>query len=189
MNIGSRFFLKCIKKEHPEIKMPDSKDQTYSDLQKIINQNPKALHDKGLLQSLLLRSYPNEKRSVRILLSFMECGVVNELQKSGNWISVDLNSSVDLLEDFAMRLADACKKNTGLTEGGIDISLAGFGIGLSGTKTERDAVSKIESLLEYAKKECEIYDYLTKSYRFSAKRHHRCRQADQCHSFHLSLLI
>ena len=78
--------------------------------------------------------------------------VVKELQKSGSWISVDLNSSVDLLEDFAMRLADACKKSTGLTEGGIDISLAGFGIGLSGAKTERDSVSKIESLLEYAKK-------------------------------------
>lgn len=78
--------------------------------------------------------------------------VVKELQKSGNWISVDLNSSVDLLEDFAMRLADACKKSSSLTEGGIDISLAGFGIGLSGVKTERDSVSKIESLLEYAKK-------------------------------------
>ena len=78
--------------------------------------------------------------------------IVKELHKTGNWISVDLNSSVDLLEDFAMRLADACKKNTSLTEGGIDISLAGFGIGVSGSKTERDNVSKIESLLEYAKK-------------------------------------
>lgn len=78
--------------------------------------------------------------------------VVKELLKRGNWISVDLNSSVNLLDDFAMRLADACKKSTNLTEGGIDISLAGFGIGLSGAKTERDSVSKIESLLEYAKK-------------------------------------
>lgn len=78
--------------------------------------------------------------------------VVKELLKEGNWFSVDLNSSVDLLEDFAMRLADACKKNSNLTEGGIDISLAGFGIGLSGSKNERDNVSIIESLLEYAKK-------------------------------------
>ena len=78
--------------------------------------------------------------------------VVKELLSKGNWISVDLNSSVDLLEDFAMRLADACKKTPKLTEGGIDISLAGFGIGLSGSKNERDNVSKIESLLEYAKK-------------------------------------
>ena len=78
--------------------------------------------------------------------------VVKELQKGGNWISVDLNSSVDLLEEFSMRLADACKKSSGFTEGGIDISLAGFGIGLSGAKTERDSVGKIESLLEYAKK-------------------------------------
>ena len=51
-----------------------------------------------------------------------------------------------------MRLADACKKNSNLTEGGIDISLTGFGIGLSGSKNERDNVSKIESLLEYTKK-------------------------------------
>ena len=78
--------------------------------------------------------------------------VVKELLKRGNWISVDLNSSVNLLDDFAMRLADACKRSTNLTEGGIDISLAGFGIGLSGAKTERDSVSKIESLLEYTKK-------------------------------------
>ena len=78
--------------------------------------------------------------------------VVKELIKTGNWISVDLNSSVDLLEDFAMRLSDACKKNSKIKEGGIDISVAGFGIGLSGSKDERDNVSKIESLLEYAKK-------------------------------------
>ena len=102
--------------------------------------------DNPLCQTYLISGLRGSGKTV------LMTSVVKELQKSGNWISADLNSSVNLLDDFAMRLADACKKNSGLTEGGIDISLAGFGIGLSGAKTERDSVSKIESLLEYAKK-------------------------------------
>ena len=54
------------------------------DLKKIINQNPKALHDKSMLQDLLLQSDPNKKRSIRIIISFMECGIVNELLKISN---------------------------------------------------------------------------------------------------------
>ena len=54
------------------------------DLQKIINKNPKALHDKSMLKDLLLHSYPNERRSIRILVSFIECGVVNEILKTSN---------------------------------------------------------------------------------------------------------
>ncbi|WP_407398488.1 ATP-binding protein [Treponema sp.] len=78
--------------------------------------------------------------------------VVKELCATTDWISADLNSTQDLLEDFANRLADSMKKNNLLSEAGIDISIAGFGIGLSGSKQERDSVSKIESLLEQAKK-------------------------------------
>ncbi|MBQ0052497.1 MAG: AAA family ATPase [Treponema sp.] len=78
--------------------------------------------------------------------------IVKELVATGDWISVDLNSAVDLLDDFSKRLGDACKKGSGLSEGGIDISVAGFGVGISGSRVEKDSVSKIESLLEFAKK-------------------------------------
>lgn len=78
--------------------------------------------------------------------------VVKELLSYENWISADLNSTQDLLLEFSNRLADSMKKNNIFSEAGIDISIAGFGLGISGSKSEKDPVSIIENLLELAKK-------------------------------------
>lgn len=78
--------------------------------------------------------------------------VATELQKTGDWIVVDLNPNEDLLHDFAERLKDSSKRLPNYVEKGIDISAFGFGIGIGGTGVERDDVSTIEHLLEYAKK-------------------------------------
>lgn len=78
--------------------------------------------------------------------------VASELQKSGDWIVTDLNSSEDLLHDFSERLKDYSSRIPNYFEKGIDISAFVFGIGIGGTATERDDVSTIEHLLEYAKK-------------------------------------
>ena len=37
------------------------------------------------------------------------CDEEKELLKEKDWITVDLNSTQDLLEDFAMRLVDECR--------------------------------------------------------------------------------
>lgn len=77
--------------------------------------------------------------------------VANELAEDG-WIKVDLNSTQDLLDDFAMRLSDACKTFFNIAEGSLDINVGGFGIGVSGRLNDTDSVGKINQLLNYIKK-------------------------------------
>ena len=77
--------------------------------------------------------------------------VAKELDKTGSWITVDLNSAVDLLDDFAMRLEDSCRSIPNLIDTGFEISFAGFGFGVSG-QPERDSVSKIAAILQHLKK-------------------------------------
>jgi hypothetical protein len=78
--------------------------------------------------------------------------VAKELLETGEWYVVDLNSTQNLLEDLSYRLADVCGKKDELSEAGVNVSLAGFGIGISGKRDEKDAVGRIEALLEYASK-------------------------------------
>lgn len=78
--------------------------------------------------------------------------IEKELAQEKNWIIVDLNSTQDLLEDFAMRLVDSCKKLTDIFKKGFNFSFAGFGIGLNGENQTRDNVSIINELLENLKK-------------------------------------
>jgi phage host-nuclease inhibitor protein Gam len=78
--------------------------------------------------------------------------VAKELAATGEWYVADLNSTQDLLEDLVYRLADACGKKDELSESGMNVSMAGFGLGVSGKRGEKDAVGKIEALLEFAKK-------------------------------------
>ena len=78
--------------------------------------------------------------------------IEKELYQEKDWIIVDLNSTQDLLEDFAMRLVDSCKKLTDIFKKGFNFSFAGFGIGLNGENQPRDNVSVISELLENLKK-------------------------------------
>ncbi len=78
--------------------------------------------------------------------------VEKELIKDKKWIILDLNSTQNLLDDFAMRLIDSCKKMTDVFKKGFNVSVAGFGIGLSGENQKRDSVSIICELLEGLKK-------------------------------------
>ncbi|MDO4961458.1 MAG: ATP-binding protein [Eubacteriales bacterium] len=70
-----------------------------------------------------------------------------EIAEEKDWICVDLNSSLNLLEDLSYRLADACESAAGLIDRGLDISVAGFGIGI-GSREARDNVSRCEHYLK-----------------------------------------
>ncbi len=78
--------------------------------------------------------------------------VANTLAKDDSWIIVNLNSSMDLLTDFAMRLAMACKKKSNLIKKGFQITIGGFGIGINGEEQMQDPVSILSDLLKQVKK-------------------------------------
>lgn len=78
--------------------------------------------------------------------------IEKELQKEKNWIVVDLNSTQDLLSDFALKLVDSCKKLTDIFKKGFNLSVAGFGLGINGEGQNRESVSVIYELLDNLKK-------------------------------------
>lgn len=78
--------------------------------------------------------------------------IEKELQKEKNWIVVDLNSTQDLLSDFALKLVDSCKKLTDIFKKDFNLSVAGFGLGINGEGQNRESVSVIYELLENLKK-------------------------------------
>ena len=73
--------------------------------------------------------------------------ITKEIKEDPNWIVVDLNSTKDLIEEFAIRLADACKKKKGILPAGFNISIAGFGVRVSGTPAASNYISQIEDML------------------------------------------
>lgn len=79
-----------------------------------------------------------------VLMTLIE----KELAQEKNWIIIDLNSTQDLLSDFAIRLVDSCKKLTDIFKKGFNLSVAGFGIGINGEEQKRNSVSIICELLE-----------------------------------------
>lgn len=78
--------------------------------------------------------------------------IANTLSEDESWVVVDLNSTQDLVADFAQRLIDACKKLPDLMKTGFNISVAGFGVGINGSSQPQDEVSVIESILSSLKK-------------------------------------
>ena len=83
-----------------------------------------------------------------VLMTLIE----KELIKGKDWVVVDLNSTQDLLTDFAMRLVDSCKEFSDIIKKGFNVSVAGFGLGLNGENRNRDNVSVINEILEKLKK-------------------------------------
>ena len=73
--------------------------------------------------------------------------ISKELEEQ-EWITVDINPNKDLLEEFAERLSDACHRLPNLMEKGFNVSVAGVGIGIGASNEKRDAVSRIEELLD-----------------------------------------
>ncbi len=73
--------------------------------------------------------------------------IASQLSEKKEWISIDLNASMDLLEDMALRLSDETKKLKDIFKSGFSVSVAGFGVGINGSDRLQDSVSVIDEIL------------------------------------------
>ncbi len=78
--------------------------------------------------------------------------IANILSERDEWVVVDLNSTQDLIEEFALRLTSNCKKFPDIVKAGFNVSVAGFGVGINGNGQIQDSVSVIEQILTSLKK-------------------------------------
>ena len=78
--------------------------------------------------------------------------IANELNKNDNWIILDVNPTMDILEDVANRIEIECNKIPNFLEAGFNISVAGVGIGINARERINRSISTIDSYLTYCKK-------------------------------------
>ena len=78
--------------------------------------------------------------------------IADEFREKKDWVVIDLNSTQELLADFAMRLSEECRANKSLLPTGFNISIAGFGIGIEQANNVHDSIGIINQLLTGLKK-------------------------------------
>ncbi len=78
--------------------------------------------------------------------------IARELASNDRWIVIDLNATRDLLHDFAVKLEEKSKRVADYLKSGFQISVAGFGAGISGSSSPPEDPVVIERHLEELKK-------------------------------------
>lgn len=102
--------------------------------------------DGGLSQTYLIEGVRGSGKTV------LMTSIANSLQKDKDWIVVNLNAAVNLINDFAKRLNDACETIPNFFSKGFSLSFAGVGIGVNGNDSLRDEISVIKDILNVVKK-------------------------------------
>ena len=69
--------------------------------------------------------------------------VANNLSSDKDWIIINLNPTMDLLSNFALRLSEKCGFKSDLLSRGFNVSAYGFGVGING-EDNNDYVGIIE---------------------------------------------
>ena len=70
--------------------------------------------------------------------------VAKALEKEKDWVVINLNPTMDLLSNLALRLGRAVHPKAEVLNKGFNVSAAGFGIGLNGEETSADNVGEID---------------------------------------------
>lgn len=78
--------------------------------------------------------------------------VANILRSEHDWLVVNINPTLDLLDDLARRLNDVCRTIPNLLSKGFNVSIAGFGVGVGSDNKLRDSISVITDILDILKK-------------------------------------
>lgn len=80
--------------------------------------------------------------------------IASKLGSEDDWIVVNLNSTLDLMTDFARELTDKCQKEKKLLPSGFSVSIAGVGFGVSNTvaSSTHESISIVKRILENLKK-------------------------------------
>ena len=123
-------------------KQPDNYIFRHENSNRIIE----AFSNSSLSQTYLIEGLRGSGKTV------LMTSIANTFKNSKDWIVVNLNSTMNLLNDFAKRLNDECETIPNFFSKGFSVSFAGVGLGTNGNDNLRDEISVIKSILDVAKK-------------------------------------
>ena len=103
-------------------KRPNRLISRYEDSDKIIST---FTADNPVSQTFLIEGIRGSGKTVLMTT------VSKQLEDDKNWIVVNLNPTMDLLSNLAIRLADECDNKPQILSKGFNVSAAGFGIGVN----------------------------------------------------------
>ena len=116
-------------------KRPNRLISRYEDSDKIIST---FTADNPVSQTFLIEGIRGSGKTVLMTT------VSKQLEDDKNWIVVNLNPTMDLLSNLAIRLADECDNKPQILSKGFNVSAAGFGIGVNPDGAMTDYVGSIE---------------------------------------------
>ena len=123
-------------------KQPDSYIIRYENTNTIID----TFSNSSLSQTYMIEGIRGSGKTV------LMTAIANSFKESKDWIVVNLNSTLNLMDDFAKRLNDACETLPNFFSKGFNISFTGIGLGVNGNDNLRDEVSVIKNILDVVKK-------------------------------------
>lgn len=116
-------------------KQPNKLITRYEDTDRIINT---FTANNAVSQTFLIEGLRGSGKTVLMTT------VSKALLEREDWIIINLNPTMDLLSNFAVRINDVCRQKPELLSKGFNISAAGFGIGLNADEQNNDYVGIIE---------------------------------------------
>ena len=118
-------------------KQPNKQISRYEDIDRIIS----TFDSKNAVsQTFLIEGIRGSGKTVLMTT------VAKQLEIKKEWVVVNLNPTMDLLSNFALRLEAACNSGNEILSKGFSVSAAGFGLGINADKQNTDYVGIIEKI-------------------------------------------
>lgn len=136
MKKGNPFTLTFGKQPSEYIERYEAKDTVVSTFE----------DDRPVSQTFLIEGIRGSGKTV------LMTSIARELGDRDDWITVNLNSTQDLLTELSVKLHEKCRSMPDLLKSGFSVSVAGFGIGLNADNSAQNYTAAIESLLHSLKK-------------------------------------
>ncbi len=124
-------------------RQPNKLIMRYEDTDRIIST---FCADNAVSQTFLIEGIRGSGKTVLMTT------VANQLIDRKEWIIINLNPTMDLLSNLALRLDDACNSKSELLSKGFNVSAAGFGIGINADSRDNDYIGIIDRNFRKLKK-------------------------------------
>ena len=116
-------------------KQPNKLINRYEDTDSIVSS---FMADNAVSQTYMIEGLRGSGKTVLMTT------VAKTLEKEKKWVVINLNPTMDLLSNFAIRLNASCNSKNELLDKGFNISAGGFGIGINGATSSNDYVGMID---------------------------------------------